>query len=77
VKRSKEEIEADQEEEDEFGYTTSEYVGCYVTVDWTLCLICMMCDASACRSVPFSFVFVNEITHSDLRFLISDHNFMT
>jgi multiple PDZ domain protein/inactivation no afterpotential D protein len=24
VKRSKEEIEADQEEEDEFGYTTSE-----------------------------------------------------
>jgi hypothetical protein len=34
VKRSKEEIEADKEQEDEYGYTTSEYGGCCVAVDF-------------------------------------------
>lgn len=43
MKRSKEEIEADQEEEDEFGYTTSEYKDCM----WT----CVAYNASACNPV--------------------------
>jgi hypothetical protein len=38
VKRSKEEMEADKEEEDEFGYTTSKYGCCCVTVDFMLLL---------------------------------------
>jgi hypothetical protein len=45
VKRSKEEIEADQEEEDEFGYTTSEYGICYVPQTVIMNVSCFqLCD---------------------------------
>lgn len=60
MKRSKEEVEADPEEEDEFGYTTSEYKSYViptVTMDLS-CFICVMYDTSACSSLPFLIVII-------------------
>jgi len=57
VRRSKEETEADQEEEDEFGYTRSEYRHCYFTqavfVDASS-FVCVVFGAFACHCVLFS-----------------------
>jgi hypothetical protein len=65
VKRSKEEVEADPEEEDEFGYTTSEYKGYVlptVTVDLS-CFICVMYVASACSWIPFLYDYIQICDH--------------
>lgn len=70
MKRSKEEAEADPEEEDEYGYTTSEYKSSYVlqtvtvTVD-LLCFVCVMRDASACRSLPVSLWLYSDLWSSN------------
>ena len=56
VRRSKEETEADVEEEDEFGYTTSEY-GCYFTQTVfgnVSCFFCVMFGPFACNRLLFS-----------------------
>jgi hypothetical protein len=57
VRRSKDEIEADKEVEDEYGYTTSEYRHCYfmqtVLVNAS-CFVCMMFGAFACHCILFS-----------------------
>jgi hypothetical protein len=57
MKRSKEETEADQEDEDEFGYTTSEYRSCYFmqTVFINVpCFVCVMFGPVACNSLFLS-----------------------
>jgi hypothetical protein len=66
VRRSKEEIEADQEEEDEFGYTTSEYRQYYIMQTVfvnALCFVCVMFGAVACLLMLL--LWLRKFTHSD------------
>ena len=66
MRRSKEEIEADQEVEDEFGYTTSEYRQCYITQTVCVnasCFVCVMFGAVACLLMLL--LCLRKFTHSD------------